>query len=498
MAPADRPHGLRASADGGTVTLTWNAPDDDAGVTMYRILRHRPEEGEPEPLVYVEYTHSRDTSYADTAVEPGTLYVYSVQAVDVFGFVGEASNPASVRVPKINSPATGAPTVSGTAQVGETLTADVTGIADEDGLDDATFSYKWLADDADIAGATGSSYTLTDSDEGKAIRVRVSFTDDRGNDETLTSEATAAVEARPNSPATGAPAISGTVQVGETLTVDTSGIADEDGLDNASFGYQWIAGGTDIRGATDPSYTLTADEEGLTVQVWVSFTDDAGNDETLTSAATDAVSARPNTPATGQPTISGAAQVGETLSADTSGIADEDGLDNPTFSYQWVADDADIAGATNSTYTLVDADESKAVRVRVSFSDDADNDETLTSEATSAVAQPLTAEFLDTPESHDGQTAFTFELRFSEEFGLSYTTLRDHAFAVTGGEVTEARRLEQGSNIRWEITVRPDSDAAVTVVLPATEDCDDQGAICTGDGRRLSNRTELTVSGPGG
>ena len=63
--------------------------------------------------------------------------------------------------------------------------------------------------------------------------------------------------------------------------------------------------------------------------------------------------ARPNSPATGQPTISGTAQVGETLTADTSGIADVDGLNNAAFAYQWLADDSEIAGATDSTYTLV-------------------------------------------------------------------------------------------------------------------------------------------------
>ena len=52
--------------------------------------------------------------------------------------------------PSENSAATGAPGITGTAQVGETLTADTAGIADEDGLDNAAFSYQWLADDADI------------------------------------------------------------------------------------------------------------------------------------------------------------------------------------------------------------------------------------------------------------------------------------------------------------------------------------------------------------
>ena len=112
--------------------------------------------------------------------------------------------------------ATGQPTISGTAQVGETLTVDTTGIADTDGLDNPTFTYQWLGDDAAIAGATASAYTLTDADEGKAIKVQVSFTDDAGNDETLTSAATGAVDARPNNPATGAPTISGSVGKPET------------------------------------------------------------------------------------------------------------------------------------------------------------------------------------------------------------------------------------------------------------------------------------------
>ena len=399
-----------------------------------------------------------------------------------------------------NTPATGAPSISGTAQVGETLTADTSGISDSDGLDNATFSYQWLADDADIAGATNSTYILGEADKGKTIKVGVSFTDDAGNAETLTSTATDAVAAKPNTPATGAPIITGTAQVGETLTADTSGIADEDGLDNASFSYQWIAGGTDIQGATGSGYTLTAEEKELTIQVWVTFTDDAGYEEAMTSDATEAVVAKPNSPATGAPAITGTAQVGETLSVDTSGIADEDGLDNTTFSYQWIAADTEIAGAANSTYDLSDADRGKAIQVRVSFTDDGGNEEALTSAATAAVTAaptPLTAEFLDTPGSHDGQAEFTFELRFSEQFSLGYKTLRDHAFTVSGGEVTNARRLEQGSNVRWEIKVKPDGDAGVTVTLPETTDCNSQGAICTGDGRRLSNRTELTVSGPG-
>ena len=201
--------------------------------------------------------------------------------------------------PPPNTPATGLPTITGAAQVGETLTAGVTGIADGDGLSNAAFAYQWLADDAEINGETASTYTIVDADEGKAIKVRVSFNDDAGNDEELTSAATGAVAAAPpppNTPATGSPTITGAAQVGETLTADVTGIADGDGLGNAAFAYQWLADDAEISGATASTYTLVADDEGKAIKVRVSFTDDAGNDEELTSAATGAVAAAPPPP----------------------------------------------------------------------------------------------------------------------------------------------------------------------------------------------------------
>ena len=117
-----------------------------------------------------------------------------------------------------------------------------------------------------------------------------------------------------------------------------------------------------------------------------------------------------NSPATGAPAISGTARVGETLTANTSGVADADGLTNAAFTYQWLADAADISGATNATYTLAAADEGKAIKVRVSFTDDADNGETLTSAATEAVAAAEPAEppakptGLDATATHDSVT----------------------------------------------------------------------------------------------
>ena len=420
---------------------------------------------------------------------------------------------ASFVAPAIpNSPATGAPTISGTAQVGQTLTASTSGISDSDGLADAIFTYQWIAndgtEDTDIQDATVSTYTLTAADEGKTIKVRVSFTDDGGNQETRTSAVTVAVAAIPNSAATGAPTISGTAQVGQTLTASTSGISDSNGLADAIFTYQWLADDTDITDATGSTYTVGADDEGKTIKVRVSFTDDGGTQETRTSDVTVAVAAIPNSVATGAPAISGTVQVGQTLTASTSGISDSDGLADAIFTYQWIANDGTedtaIQDAIGSTYTLASADEGKTIKVRVSFTDDGGNQETRTSAVTAAVAAaptPLTAAIHDAPGSHNGQEKFTFELRFSEELGtgFSYKTLRDYAFTVTRGTVAGARRLDSDSdtpNIRWEISVTPDSTADVTVELPITTDCEAQGAICTADGTVLSSPLKFTVKGP--
>ena len=346
------------------------------------------------------------STYTLVEADEGMTITVTVSFTDDAGNAESLPSAATGEVaPKPNTQATGAPTISGTAQVGQTLTANVTGIADEDGLTQAVFAYQWARSDGgtdtNIQDATGSAYTLVKADEGRAITVTVSITDDAGNAESLPSAATAVVAPKPNAQATGAPTISGTAQVGQTLTADTSGIADEDGLNQAMFAYQWARsdGGTDtnIQDATGSTYTLAKADEGRTITVTVSFTDAKGNPETLTSDPTGEVAAKPNTQATGAPTISGTAQVGQSLTADTSEIADEDGLTNVVFSYQWIRNDGnadeDIAGATGSSYTLTEDDEGTAIKVTVSFDDDAGNAESLPSDATGEVeseAGPLT------------------------------------------------------------------------------------------------------------
>ena len=214
-----------------------------------------------------------------------------------------------------NNLATGAPTISGTAQVGQTLTAATTAIMDVDGLTNVSYAYQWIrvdgGNETNILGATASTYTLVTADRGATIKVKVSFNDDLANSETLTSVATAAVTAAPNTSATGAPTISGMAQVRRTLTAVTTAIMDADGLDNVSYTYQWIRVATDntetnIPSATARTYTLVTEDDGTTIKVKVSFNDDAGYSETLTSVATAVVSAAPPPSAPAAPNVSAA------------------------------------------------------------------------------------------------------------------------------------------------------------------------------------------------
>ena len=108
---------------------------------------------------------------------------------------------SEIEAPPANTPATGDPIIDGVAQVEETLTADTSAIADEDGLASVSYHYQWIRTDggadADIANATGSTYTLAAADRGKTVKLKVTFIDDRGNSETLTSAATKEVSPKP-------------------------------------------------------------------------------------------------------------------------------------------------------------------------------------------------------------------------------------------------------------------------------------------------------------
>ena len=164
-------------------------------------------------------------------------------------------------------------------------------------------------------------------------------------------------------------------------------------------------------GAATGAGTATFLANSATVQVSVATTGDGAQEAhgsvtvTLTadtganpayllgdpSTATAAVDDDDDSPATGSVTITGTAAEGETLTADTSGLADADGLANAGYVYQWVrtpsgGSDADISGATSQTYVPVFADVGATLKVRVTVTDDESHEATFESAATAAVA----------------------------------------------------------------------------------------------------------------
>ena len=107
---------------------------------------------------------------------------------------------------------------------------------------------------------------------------------------------------------------------------------------------------------------------------------------------------------------------------------------------------------------------------------------------------PLTATFEGAPREHRGRP-FVLRVRFSEAVGVLWPTMRDHVLSVTNGRVARAHRPQHDgdSNALWEITIEP-SGGDVTVELPATTDCEAEGAVCTEGDLPLSSAVTATVA----
>ncbi|TAN72687.1 MAG: hypothetical protein EPN14_10330 [Gallionella sp.] len=232
--------------------------------------------------MYLSINGTADTLTLGNWFTNGACKIEQVKFAD--GTVWDA--PAMMA--RINDAPTGSVTVSGVAAQNQTLTAANT-LADADGL--GAVIYQWQADGANIGGATGSSYILTEAQVGQTITVAASYTDGYGTAESVTSGATAGVANVNDAPA-GSVTIDGTATQGQILTASNT-LADADGL--GAIGYQWQADGADIGGATGSTYLLTATEAGKTITVSASYTDGHDTAESVSSAATSAVTPTSNT-----------------------------------------------------------------------------------------------------------------------------------------------------------------------------------------------------------
>ena len=319
----------------------------------------------------------------------------------------------SIRVGGANDAPTGRPTIAGTAEVGFTLTASTSGIADANGLPD-TFSYRWIRVDgtteAYITGAISRTYILTPDDEGKTIKVAVSFTDGDGTLESLTSEATGRVVAT-NRPTAANGRVTASEDTDYTFAAEDfgfSGVNASDTLASVKIVTLPSKGALELddtvvtAGASVTKAELDADKLVFTPAAngngapYASFTfkvnDGTNESESAYRMAIDVTPA--SDAATGRPTITGKTQVGHTLIAQIDGVADVDGLP-PGFAWQWIRVagelEANILGATSRAYTLTASDAGKTVKVEVSFTDLGGGAESATSVATATVAAATTA-----------------------------------------------------------------------------------------------------------
>ena len=260
---------------------------------------------------------------------------------------------------------------------------------------------------------------------------------------------------------------------------------------------------TVVEAASTITATVTAGT-GYTLDASASSAEVAVNDN---DAATFTVSASPAQIEEGETsTLTVAIAKGVTFAADQT-IALDFAASTAAAADYALADGGGQALA--SPYALTLAAGASTVTATVTATDDAEQEPAETIEAAAshegsaigsasievAASDGLTARFENLPESHDGSSAFQFELHFSEEFRIGYQKLRDRAFEVSGGTVTRAQRLEKGSNIGWRITLEPDSEGDIAVTLPARA-CGERGAVCAGDGRTLSEAVSATVPGP--
>jgi hypothetical protein len=246
-------------------------------------------------------------SYLPVSGDVGYALRVSVTASNKGGSSVATSNPTSVVAPApvATPPAnTALPAISGSAVVGQTLTASTGTWSGAP----TSYAYQWRRCDsagascANLSGATAASYAVASGDVGFTLRVAVTATN-AGGSTTAASNQTALVAAAPvGTPPTNTalPAISGSAVVGQTLTASSGSWS----WAPTSYAYQWRrcdsagANCANLSGATANSYALQSADAGSTLRVVVTATNTAGS-TSATSAQTGAVAS--NTPTSGYP-----------------------------------------------------------------------------------------------------------------------------------------------------------------------------------------------------
>jgi hypothetical protein len=368
----------------GSVTIDNLTPAEGDVLTASNTLADV--DGVSGPLTYqwqragVDIVGATGSTYTTTQADVGAAISVVASYTDNQGTAESVSSAATAAVTNVNDPPTGSVTIDNmTPAEGDLLTASNT-LADADGLS-GPISYQWQRNGVAIAGATASTYTATQADVGSAISVVASYTDDQGTAESVSSAPTAVVTNVNNAP-TGNVTIDNTSPAQSDVLAASNTLADVDGL-SGPISYQWQRNGVAIAGATASTYTTTQADVGSAISVVASYTDNLGTSESVSSAATAAVT-NVNDPPTGSVTIDNMTPAEGDLLTASNTLADADGLSGP-ISYQWQRNGVAIAGATASTYTTMQADVGSAISVIASYTDNQGTAESVSSAPTAVV-----------------------------------------------------------------------------------------------------------------
>ena len=285
------------TAAGQDVGAVVTATDGDGDTLTYTL------EGTDAASFDIVRTSGQIQTKAALDYETKTSYSVRVKASDVDG----ASDTIAVTINVTNADDPGTVTFfPAQPRVGTPVTAT---LSDPDGGVTNVFCPLWRSSTdkstwTNISGSEAScSYTPVDGDLNKYLRVVVEYNDALAIGKSTFSTMENPVAAAANNPATGKPAITGTAKVGRTLTAGKGTIADADGVPaESTFTYQWVRVATDntesdiAPSGTSKTYRAVTADQGKTLKVRVSFTDDAGNAESRTSDAKGPVAAVTCTP----------------------------------------------------------------------------------------------------------------------------------------------------------------------------------------------------------
>ena len=411
----------------------------------------------------VEIIGATDENYQLVQADVGSRISYVYEYRDAFGTFESVTSESSDIVENSNDYVSGRPVLLGSALVGRTLSVDTSFISDEDGL--GAFSYTWSNSSGTVLG-NGTTYTI--ANPYQFIRVQVSYTDQQGTAETAQSNFSSWVVNDRGVAPTGGATIIGLLDVGSTLSVDVTTLADADGL--GTFSYVWVRDGYDTS-ETSATFTIGAGDVGARFAVRVSYVDGNGSLETVTSTVTAPVGISDNAAPTGSVVITGTAAEDETLSADTSSLADADGLG--AFSYVWLRDGAAF-GATGQSYQLTQADIGAQMTVRVSYTDGGGTVESVTSGATSAVGNTNDAPsgaVLITGTAVEGAVLMADASGVSDADGLgafSYVWLRDGAAFGATGQSYQLTQADIGAQMTVRVSYTDGGGAVESVTSGAT------------------------------